>query len=356
MTELQVHRSAPHPVQASTGHEPQATRTRRAPDGATGVARTPGSTRLVARHLSRTTSVAPSAPNPTQIQKRLETYFGQMSGPYTVNGKSVEVPAGFRMRDGMNQVDTGPYPHDHDVKVYRKRIEKALGADAYRKVAADVGMVVIGKGTAKQVQRVTQALIDSPAFKPYAKLPAETAIRRMAWDYGVGMDCSGYVHSAFLYSRGSGDRAASAARYDLGTPDNSGLQHPLAHGFRKVPPAQARPGDYIKLSHGADGTGHKLIVMANDVLDDPVRAEVSSSLGSKPGARVHIITVASSWGAGGDPDNGGVMQKMWAYDESSGRWADVVKLSSGHLFVGPSSTTGPYEHQLDGVFRPRTEK
>ncbi len=170
------------------------------------------------------------------------------------------------------------------------------------------------------------------------------------------MDCSGYVHSAFLYSRGSGDRAAPAARYDLGTPDNSGLQHPLAHGFRKVPPAQARPGDYVKLSDGPDHTGHKLIVMANDVLDDPVRAEVAKDLGNKPGARVHIITVASSWGAGGDPDNGGVMQKMWAYDEGSGRWADVVKLSSGHLFVGPSSTKGPYEHTLDGVFRPRTEK
>ncbi len=129
MTELQVHRSAPHPVQGSTGHEPQASRTRRAPDGATGVAHTPGSTRLVARHLSRTTSVAPSAPNPARFQKRLETYFDQMSGPYTVNGKSVEVPAGFRMRDGMNQVSAGKH-YDHDVKVYTKRIEKALGADA----------------------------------------------------------------------------------------------------------------------------------------------------------------------------------------------------------------------------------
>lgn len=282
------------------------------------------------------------------MQQRLEAYFEQMSGPYAVRGQRVAVSAAFRMQNGMNQKSSA---------TYLRRIAHVLPRAEYQKLVPSLGYVLSGKGTPEEVRRVTQALIDSPAFEPYAKLPPRSAVRHMMWHYGVGMDCSGYVHSAFLYARGSAGGAAPAARYGLGSPLDSGLQRLPGPFFRKVAPPDARPGDVIKLTSVTEPVGHKVIVTGHDVLDqkDPEYAAIAKGLGSKPGARIHVISVDSSWGAGGNPDNGGVQHERWAFDESSGRWGSVYQLGSGRFTAVPSTQSGPYNHLLDGVFRPRTE-
>ncbi len=351
MSDLSVRSRTQHPVASAHNHEPHPSPARgAAAPPAPRVVETPGRSGLVAAHRARTADVpAIASPGPAQIQRRLDAFRDQMSGPYTVGGKQVHVPAGFRMEGGMNQTHAA---------TYQAKISKVLPRDVYRKIALDVGVVVSGKGTPAQIRRVTQALIDSPAFKPYAALPPQQAVRHMAWQYGVGVDCSGYVHNAFLYARGTSGKPAPASRYALGSAGTSGLQQPPAAIFRKVPPGEARPGDVIKLSQGPDGTGHKVIVVANDTLaaGDPGRDQIVTALRSEPGARIHIISVDSSWGAGGKPDNGGVKQQMWAYDEGSRRWASVYQLSSGHFAAFASPKAGPYDHVLDGVYRPRSEK
>ncbi|MEB2312629.1 MAG: hypothetical protein OZ928_12320, partial [Polyangiaceae bacterium] len=244
----------PPPLDAAS-HEPPATaRARRAVE--VHVPPSPGRARLVAAYAAATrpAMVAPSA---AELAARLGRYRERMSGPYQVRGASVAVPAAFRMVGGMNQASS---------QKCMAAIAKALGPEAFRAVRVAAAQVTMGKGTPEQVRALTQALIGSPAFAAYAKLPSAQAVRHLMWDFGIGVDCSGYVHHAFLYSRGAGDAAAPSARYGLGAAELSGLQSLPGPHFRRVSPALARPGDVIKLSQGDDGTGHKVIVTARDEL------------------------------------------------------------------------------------------
>lgn len=333
------------PAEAPSTHGTDAAR----PRHALGPPLSPGARHVLARHAARAGRVAPATPSPARIAERLNEFLRAMQGPYTVGGKQVEVPAGFRMKGGLNQLSR---------QTCEARIAKALGAKQYAKLARDTAMVTEGKASPEEIRRVTQALIDSPAFAKYAALPPERAVRHLMWDYGIGTDCSGYVHNAFLYSRGTAmGRAAPAARYALGTADNSGLQHLPGRAFRRVEPEHARPGDVMVLTHGPDGTGHKLIVYSHRTIlpSSPEYAACAQALGSPAGARIDLLEVDSSWGAGGNPDDGGVGRRVWAYGENTHRWASVYKDGSG-LHAVRSSKTGPYDHELQGIYRPRWEK
>jgi hypothetical protein len=69
--------------------------------------------------------------------------------------------------------------------------------------------------------------------------------------------------------------------------------------------------------------------------------------GSTP--RVRVVTVDSSWGGGGDPLLGGAKREVWLHNELTGRWAYWD-------FKGTFRTSEhPYAHEIEGVFRPRTE-
>ncbi len=266
------------------------------------------------------------------------------AGPYMVGGKQLSVAPAFRMVGGMNQ---------ESPSAYVARIHRELSPGAYQAVARDLGAVTAGKGTPEQIKRVTQALIDSPAGKRY---PAtESGVRRLMWDHGIGLDCSGYVHHAFLAARGAS--GVQAARFGLGDPLTSGLQAPSSRVFRRVEPAAVRAGDVMVLTNGADGTGHKVIVYARHEVPPgtEMHARIARGLGDTPKSRFHLIEVDSSWGAGGNPEHGGVQRHAWAYDEGSGRWATLVKDGRGQWQAFASDKAGPYDHDLKGVYRPRAE-
>jgi hypothetical protein len=233
---------------------------------------------------------------------------------------------------------------------YLARIQSALGADEFKKIARDVGSVISGKGTPEQVRRVTQALIESKAFAKYSNSAPETAVRQMMWDHGVGLDCSGYVHHAFLASRGA------RANY-LGDPLQSGLQSlPGNPAFRRIQPGEARSGDVMVLAP-TGGSGHKVIVFDRHQPSpgSDLHRAVSRELGSKPDARIVVYEVDSSWGANGQPHQGGVKRESWAYDESTQRWAKLVAGERGNWHAFASRKSGPYDHDLQGIFRPRNE-
>jgi hypothetical protein len=173
----------------------------------------------------------------------------------------------------------------------------------------------------------------------------------MMWDHGIGMDCSGYTHHAFLASR-----AAPASRYALGAAVQSGIQQPPAAVFRKVSELEARPGDFVRL--GPSSSQHKVIISDRRELQpgDELHARIAEKLGSAPGARVIIFEVDSSWGSGGNPEVGGVERRIWAYDDSTKRWATLVRGESGAWHVMASSKSGPHDHELMGIHRPRSER
>lgn len=276
--------------------------------------------------------------NEGQTQKRLGEFMERAAGPYRAGGKQLVVPPAFRMIGGLGQLDAGAYV---------ARIRAALGPSAYSAVASDVGLVTAGKGTPEQVRRVTQALIDSPAGRQYAA--SESGIRSLMWDHGVGMDCSGYVHHAFLAARGKSK--------GLGDPLASALQSPSPKDFRSIDPSVARAGDVVLLRAGDDGAGHKVIVFArHDVpRGTEMHARIARALGDGPAARFHLLEVDSAWGAGGDPHKGGVERRVWAFDQDSKRWAKLQQDARGQWHAFASNKPGPYDHELQGVFRPRAE-
>ncbi|MCL4751877.1 MAG: hypothetical protein KJ015_17075 [Myxococcales bacterium] len=270
----------------------------------------------------------------------MNDFMAHTGGPYRVGGRDIQVAPAFRMVGGMNQGTATESV---------ARIRKALGPDAYRRIAADVGYVTAGKGTPDQVRRVTQAIIDSPVGGRYPT--TEAGIRQLMWDHGIGMDCSGYVHHAFLAVRGG------ASRFGLGDALTSGLQSPSGSVFQRVHPRSAHPGDVILLTNGSDGTGHKVIVYARHEV--PRGTEMHDRLARALGtgaSRFHLLEVDSSWGAGGRADRGGVERRVWAFDEVTQRWASLEKDSRGQWHAFASEKAGPYDHDLGGIYRPRAEQ
>jgi hypothetical protein len=324
-----VRRSNPARLPEPSGAEPPPTRRASPP----GIEATRGS-RQIQQQLT--------TPSGTEIRRRLDAFHHSMGGPYQVGDKQVFVAPPFRMNGGDNQLEP---------ERYSARIVKALGSEGYRKLAGTVGAVVAGKGSPDALKRVTQALIDSPVYRGYATQPPEVGIRRMMWDHGVGMDCSGYTHHAFLASR-----AAASSRYGLNDALDSRIQQPPAAVFRNVSPLEARSGDFMRLGPG--GNQHKVIVYDRHDLHpgDDQHTRIAQKLGSAPNARIVVFEVDSSWGAGGVPENGGVGRKTWAYDESTKRWATLIRGESGSWHVFPSKMSGPYDHEVLGIHRPRSER
>ncbi|MCC6900333.1 MAG: hypothetical protein IT377_15245 [Polyangiaceae bacterium] len=111
--------------------------------------------------------------------------------------------------------------------------------------------------------------------------------------------------------------------------------------------------------NGSDGTGHKVIVHGRNTAPpgSELHARAVEQLGGGRDARIHVITVDSSWGAGrgDDPHRGGVKRVEWVHDQTTNKWGTLHRLPSGELYVHPSGKAGPYDHELHGAFRPKAE-
>lgn len=247
---------------------------------------------------------------------RLDTLRDRFSGPYTIAGARIAAPPMFRMNGGANETSA------------------ARHAPELRRIGAQIGvsveMIRLGQGSPDDLVKVTQALIDRDHLPP-GPGDVATRIRRMQWEWGVGVDCAGYTYQAVVAA--SGTSARSLGLRPLGMENFRALDANRA--FTKIDPSSARPGDVMTLDPMPPETvGHNVIVRSH----------------TTAGAR-HFIEVDSSWGAGPDgADYGGFRRDTWIYDESTKLW------TSFDAHVTPPeelvASEGPAGERFHGCYRP----
>ena len=272
-----------------------------------------------------------------KVQEGLDAFRDRASGPYAAEGSVVHAAPQFAMGGGFN------HPLAKDLLAVAAAAKPAS-------LARFVGDIQVGRGTPEHVAQMTQALIDA------GKLPAGTPenlvgrIHQMQWRYGVGFDCAGYTQQAVASAAGQ-PRSAVFPNELTGAISFARLQ--------KVPFTSVRAGDLLVLDPPAnEQVGHKTAVYAHTM----VTAEQASAELVAGGARsfqlsdfgaggpIHRYELDASWGAGPNGDiHGGYRRETALYNESSGMWA-WREPTSGQVRV----TALPYDHPIDGAYRPRT--
>jgi hypothetical protein len=300
------------------------------------------------------------------LKTRMDDFFGKSAAKYTVGGHDVNVEPFFRMSNGAGGDDTV-----RGAEGYKEKVLAAVpAATRTREFTQAVHMAAYGRATPEQLRMVTQALIDNgkladvrskyepmdpAAFKAAHgnvsnhPLSNESAIKLLQWDYGMGIDCAGYVQQAFLATH-DGSRSTYGLQSRIGDEDLTHLRGNSAFE-RATTPVDARPGDLIILKPPAGDTiGHTVLVHDRH----QVSAAEGSALGgfgafAGPTDKVHRIEVEASWGArNGNLDVGGVQRREFLFNEASGKWADVEGGT-----VKPQDV-GPYRgHPLEGVYHPK---
>lgn len=298
------------------------------------------------------------APKADPTKAKLDQVEKDLTPTYTVkvDGKDVsaDVPTPFRMNGGINQ----PTPEEASKKM-TDTLQKGKVWPKDPKAAKELQQAILqnayGRATPKQIQLVTNKLIDAGALKPYldkvkadngGKVDAQglkTAIRRMQWENGVGSDCNGVCRIAYSSVNG---KPASAKWGDALIPTGANGKS-LNPNFKKVDVTAAKPGDMIKLDDVTGDVGHNVVITDAKTVSAADAGKLSGS--PKPTGPLKQVTVMSSWGAGGDEDNpaGGLNKQTWVYDEGSKKWGELKGNN-----VEWSKTDGPYGHKFVGVYTP----
>jgi hypothetical protein len=200
---------------------------------------------------------------------------------------------------------------------------------------------------------MTQTLIDAGKLPPGPPSELQNRIRTMMCNYGVGLDCAGYVQQAFLASRG-----IARSQTGLDAIDKENLAGLGGKGFRRVPESQIREGDLLILGPPPKSSiGHTLIVRGSRLAtpDEALALERQAARGwqNPSPSQLRRIELDSSWGNGGHPEAGGVQRQIFWHDEVNGSWMRQTS-SGGPWLVEPSSALY-YGHPIEGVYRPQQE-
>lgn len=324
---------------------------------------------------ARSMGVSPIAPNPVlealgalhhardaAMQQRLDGFRAQATPTYRTPVGDVRVATPFWL-DG--------YAVHPD-----KQEELRITCKALKLNATETRVLQDGRGTPAQVQRVTQALIDAYGLAGHTGQSIDERIRRTMFDHGIGMDCAGYTAQAFLASRGI-DRAHS--QLASVSPSSDPLSNLANRGFARVALDAARPGDIVVLDpRMGERYGHCAIVYAarqatdadkqflRDAAElawrDAKAHEASDSAAYRDSlaryntvvqaaatANLRVLVVDSSWGSDHDAHWGGVERRMWWHDPLEGPWVSTNRAGV------PLPSATPYDHPVNGVYRPRAE-
>jgi hypothetical protein len=300
-------------------------------------------------------------------QARLDDFRNSMHQSYSIPGeggpREVKVFPQFQMEGGLNDPE-GKTPSKGRVNTLARVSEALPGLKqnpTLRTAASAAGM---GRATPEQLKLVTQALIDAGKLPPAKGEHTSDAdrVRKLQWDFGLGSDCAGYVAQAT--SKGAGRDLG------LGGVNRNGdaLQESLSpQQFNRVPqeagkPIRARAGDIIRLTDPTPGeAGHWVSVYDHTTMSADKVAKLRQAggdfwKGSDNNAEVHVYTLDSSWGAGGDwksrgdqNEVGGVDRRKWVYNAANDRWGTYDNRTIVY------TETGPYDHLPDvKVYRPKT--
>ena len=296
-------------------------------------------------------------------QGKIDAYFQSFNSTYEVNGKKVQAAPHFRMTNGASG-----QPNRTEFSQVRSDLQKTIQSHDKGKPKDQqlwspkmydaIKYVAGGKGSAEQVQMVTDALIKSGEFeKTKAKHPGlsdSDTIRMMQWEHGVGIDCAGYVSQAFV-----GVHGGTPGKYGLQQVNNENLMYLKGNkNFAQVKPQEVRAGDLIALDPPKKGdVGHTVLVRDHRVAtnDDRNRFVHRDDGFSKRSDKIHIYEVDASWGAGQSGNlEGGMQRRVWVYNETTGKWGETKPDKDGDLEVWTSTTNGPYDHPMNGIYRPKS--
>ncbi len=295
---------------------------------------------------------------------RIDAFKESFNSTYEVNGKPVQAMPHFRIGDSPWGTGASGRPGRKGSEAVKEDLSKLIktGDKAHwnDKMKIAVHMVAYGRGSAEQIQMVTQSLIRSGQFdqakKDHPGLSDSDTIRMMQWDHGIGIDCAGYVQQAFLGVHG-GTREKYGFKPRIGDENLMSLQG--KGKFNEVKATDVKPGDLIALNPtNSRDVGHTILVRDHYEMGDFTRRMLYNNLPgfASPGDKVHVYTGDASWSGGTDGNlNGGVQRRIFLYNETTGKWADVTPSATGGYDVSPSNSTGPYNHPMNGIYRPKGE-
>jgi len=282
------------------------------------------------------------------VGAKLDQLKAAASGPYTVDGATVYSGAQFRMNGGHNEASM------------------RAGSDTLARVAARVGLsselhdLQTGRGGARSLVKLTQALIDDGQLPNGSLAPLADRIHDLQWRFGIGLDCAGYVHQAV--SSVCGDPAKLGLR-DPAMENFTGL--PRNAHFTRVLATAAGAGDVMVLAGTGekDDPGHNVLVRSRAPMSETLENLADRWVGAAVFLRgaglgplkssVHVFEVDSSFGAGatGDP-HGGVRRDVLLYDSESKLWCTCRDTNPPRMTISDV----PYgEHALTGIFRAKVK-
>lgn len=276
-----------------------------------------------------------------RVRAKLDAFRDRFSGPYMVDGQVANARPMFRMNgSGFNQKKMEAHLPELSRICARAKVDGAA-----------VMAAAIGRCTPEQLVKVTQALIDAGKLPPPPGA-ADERVRKMQWEWGIGVDCAGYTARAAQAAHGH----AAAALIGNDKDYFAQMMRDRAH-FARVGVADIRAGDIIHLDPPAPGSvGHNVIVHSHTVVGSSASAELAgrargaAAFLAGPGP-FHAITVDSSWGAGeAGADYGGFRRDTWIHDEHSGKWGHFTPTTPSAFLV---SERGPQDEPFGGAYRPR---
>jgi hypothetical protein len=269
------------------------------------------------------------------LRTRIDAYFDLVNTEYTLtNGTKVKGRSQFR------------YAKSGGIDQAKTRLAKTLGSSFEKKHPHAIHYAVYGRPKPAQIAAITQALIDVGQFdalrKKYSTLTDRQLIRRMQREFGIGIDCAGYVQLAFIYAFTGSDDDPRKTRLNLGLQERRGNERlsdlPSSHFKKLASITDAETGDLLVLrprDGDIDRAWHTVMIVER------------TSSGTE-----HTFLGDASWGTDLYGENaGGIGRRQLVHDTATGEWWDIHPLTGAEAH---RNTVGPYaEHLLHGVFRAR---
>jgi hypothetical protein len=293
------------------------------------------------------------APTPTPMQQKIDAFKDSATLSLSTPEGHADVAIPFRMAflPGDYEAQAAKDPQSPFV-IQEAKARANIGVLKQTVIRLGLGgsmsEIASGRGTPAQIRLVTQALIVDKRLPPGSSTDLPGRIRTMMCDYGLGLDCAGYVQQAFLASRG-----ISRNQTGLSPAIDENLKGLGGKGFKSVPVSQVRDGDLFILG---GQPGHTLVVRsarpATQAQADTLAAQAPGGWGHPSTASLRMIEVDSSFGNGGNPRQGGVLRETWCHDEVGKRWLRQVGPETWQL--NPDDM--PYQREpIEGIYRPRQE-
>jgi hypothetical protein len=271
------------------------------------------------------------------VRKRIDGYFDKANHEYkTDNGSMVKVRSQFRISNGGTMLS-------EDAKT---KVKKALSGKSCGISSLLIHNAAYGRAKPAEVAKITQCLINAGEL---AKLRAKNTsltdvqlIRLLQREFGIGIDCGGYVQLAFIFAYTGSDNDTPTVRNNLGLKERRGDENlgnlPSKH-FEKIDKLDAQTGDLIIMNSRAndDGSIHTVIIVEH----------------TKSG-NVHKYLVDASWGFLYGDIASGISRRTFEFDTSTSEWTDIHPITGNKVFT---NSIGPYKgHPIKGFYRARLKK